>query len=188
RFAWELPGLARQIRKLSADIVYVNGPRLLPAAGFARAPLVFHCHSYLGKGYAAALAGASLSRATVIGSCGFVLEPLRPLVGSERMTVVYNGIEKSLGAARTSASVPRIGVIGRIAPEKGQLTFVQAAQLLPKWQFVICGAPLFGDPAAARYFDRVRESATGLPIEFLGWRDDVGVVLSELDLLVVPSG
>jgi glycosyltransferase involved in cell wall biosynthesis len=129
----------------------------------------------------------SLSSATVIGSCQFVLEPLRPFVGSGQIELVYNGVEKSLDAARTSACATRIGVLGRIAPEKGQLTFVEAARLLPDCRFVICGAPLFGDRSAAQYFDRVRESATGLPVEFFGWRDDVGSVLSGLDLLVVPS-
>jgi len=33
----------------------------------------------------------------------------------------------------------------------------------------------------------VREAATGLPIQFLGWREDVSWLLSNLDLLVVPS-
>src|SRR5713226_7859843 len=39
RFARELPGLAREIRRIGAEIVYVNGPRLLPAASFSPAPL-----------------------------------------------------------------------------------------------------------------------------------------------------
>lgn len=43
---------------------------------------------------------------------------------------------------------------------------------------------MFGD---ARYFEQVRRPARGLPIEFLGWREDIAAVLSELDLLVVPS-
>ena len=66
----------------------MNGPRLLPAASFSPRPMVFHCHSYLGKRYAAALAGISLASAQVIGSCHFVLEPLRPFVGSSRIEVV----------------------------------------------------------------------------------------------------
>ena len=190
RFTRELPGLAREIRRIGAEIVYVNGPRLLPAAAFSSEPVVFHCHSYLGKGYAAALAGLSLLGATVIGSCRFVLEPLRPFAGSGQTEVVYNGVSEPQLVARQSWSgldAARIGVLGRIAPEKGQLTFIEAARLLPDCRFVICGAPLFGDRSAAQYFDRVRESATGLPVEFLGWRDDVGSVLSALDLLVVPS-
>jgi len=194
RFASELPGLAREIRRLGAEtgaeIVYVNGPRLLPAASLSSAALVFHCHSYLGKGYTAALAGASLSGATVTASCEFVLEPLRPFVGLGQIEVVYNGVSEPRLVARQSwrgLGTARIGVIGRIAPEKDLLTFIEAARLLPNCRFVICGAPLFGCRTAAQYFDRVRESATGLPVEFLGWRDDVGSVLSGLDLLVVPS-
>jgi glycosyltransferase involved in cell wall biosynthesis len=192
RFATELPRLAREIdglaRQTGAGIVYVNGPRLLPAASFCSLPLVFHCHSYLGKGYAAAMAGISLSDARVIGSCHFVLAPLRPFVGSNRMEVVYNGVERSPGAGCTIAHATSIGLIGRVAPEKGQLEFVQAARMLPAgWRFVLCGAPLFSDPSAAQYLELVRQAAAGLPVEFLGWRDDIGAVLSDLDLLVVPS-
>jgi glycosyltransferase involved in cell wall biosynthesis len=214
RFAVELPSLAREIARLAretgADIVYVNGPRLLPAASFSSRPMVFHCHSYLGKGYAAALAGIALANAQVIGSCHFVLEPLRPFIGSSRIEVVYSGVEdfgfriSDFGyAVRHSANLrsagdhpkseirnPKssIGLIGRIAPEKGQLEFVQAARMLPpNCHFILCGAPLFSSPAAARYFELLREAAAGLPIEFLGWREDVNSVLSKLDLLVVPS-
>src|SRR5206468_10417372 len=69
-----------------------------------------------------------------------------------------------------------------------QLEFVQAARMLPPdCRFIVCGAPLFSNPAAARYFELVREAAAGLPVEFMGWRDDIGAVLSELDLLVAPS-
>ena len=165
----------------------MNGPRLLPAAALAaRVPLIFHSHSYLRHSYAAALAGISLanSEASLIANCRYVVEPLRPFLSSTRVDVVYNGVE---GRARNHrpSSTRRIGVIGRIAPEKGQLEFVQMARQLPStFQFVICGAPLFSDPS---YADRVRQSAEGLDIEFMGWRDDIDAVLSTLDLLVVPS-
>jgi glycosyltransferase involved in cell wall biosynthesis len=217
RFAAELPRLALEIARLAretrADIIYVNGPRLLAAAGFSSRPMVFHCHSYLGKGYAAALAGISLGSAQIIGSCNFVLEPLRPFMGPSQMEVVYNGVavagetacptlldqldkpdgmsqpdklDQRVGQAVSPARLPHtIGMIGRIAPEKGQLEFVQAARLLPSnWRFILCGAPLFSNP---RYLELVREAAAGLPIEFLGWRENVAAVLSELNLLVVPS-
>jgi glycosyltransferase involved in cell wall biosynthesis len=195
-FARELPALTREIAQLAnqfhADIVYVNGPRLLPAACLALRdclPLIFHCHSFLRQHYAAALAGLSLagSNAAIIASCRFVAEPLRMYAG--RFHVVYNGVASGpvlpncgLSAAR------RIGVLGRIGPEKGQLEFVQAARLLgSNYQFVICGTPLFSYPVAVSYYELVRECASGLPVEFLGWRDDVGAVLAGLDLLVVPS-
>ena len=43
---------ARMAQRVDADLVYLNGPRLLPAAamaGFER-PVLFHSHSYLGPG------------------------------------------------------------------------------------------------------------------------------------------
>ena len=142
--------------------------------------------------YAAVLAGISLdaSQATVIASCQFVVGPLRLYVPSSRIEVVYNGVESSQ-AHPANGALPSewlVGVVGRIAPEKGQLEFLQAARLLPpNCRFVICGSPLFANPTANAYFDHLRESANGLPVEFLGWRDDVGAVLSHLHLLVVPS-
>jgi len=211
RFAGELPRLANEIaniaKECSADIVYVNGPRLLPAAAMAQFPLVFHCHSHVRHRYAAVLAGISLTsaHATVIASCHYVAEPLRVYLAQNQVTVVYNGVSEPRLVVRPSGSggptqIPhpetpnfpartrRIGIIGRIAYEKGQLEFIQAARLLPAiYTFVICGAPLFSNPAAVEYAEQVRKATTGLPVEFLGWRDDIHSVLSNLDLLIVPS-
>lgn len=196
-FAREAPRLAGEIASLAescrADILYVNGPRLLPAVRLAfrkfagRVSVVFHCHSYLGRQYAAALANLSLAgvKATVIANSKFVTGPLASEI---KANIVYNGVEIPDDPRPPVTAVRRIGMLGRIAPEKGQLEFVQAARRLPpEFQFVICGAPLFSDPAAADYFHRVRECAADVPVEFIGWRDDARSVLSGLDLLVVPS-
>jgi glycosyltransferase involved in cell wall biosynthesis len=37
------------------------------------------------------------------------------------------------------------------------------------------------------YVSEVHRLAEGLPVEFTGWREDVGAVLRDLDLLLVPS-
>ena len=84
RFVFETPRLARQIRRLArgADIVYINGPRLLPAAALSgiRKPVVFHSHSYLPPGPLRRLCGLALRRlrAQVIASCRYVADPWRP--------------------------------------------------------------------------------------------------------------
>ena len=69
------------------------------------------------------------------------------------------------------------------------MEFVKAAAVLtdefPLARFVICGAPLFD--SSSGYFDAVRQRARGLPVEFVEWQRDVGHILNELDLLVVPS-
>jgi glycosyltransferase involved in cell wall biosynthesis len=107
-----------------------------------------------------------------------------------RSQVIYNGVApvECVPRHRCAADPWRIGVIGRIAPEKGQLEFVQAARLilpLQSCEFVVCGDTLFSSP---QYRGRVGLEAEGLPIEFTGWRDDIRDVLSTLDLVVVPSG
>jgi glycosyltransferase involved in cell wall biosynthesis len=192
RFTLDLRRQVRRIGDLVADenidLVYVNGPRLLPAASLAtprRVPILFHVHSRL-RGSALQVVRWSIRRcaATVVGCSKSVLEPLE-----RNRHVISNGV-RDLGYRERSFDGPwRIGIIGRIAPEKGQMEFVNAVALLkdpfPLARFVICGAPLFG--TGSDYYDAVRLQAHGLPLEFIGWQPDVREVLNELDLLVVPS-
>jgi glycosyltransferase involved in cell wall biosynthesis len=194
-----LPAL-RRIFDLTArhrtDLLYVNGPRLLPAAALVAAarsiPLVFHSHHRLVQPAAVRLAGGALrwSRASLIACCHFAAEPLLPHVDESRSRVVYNGVSKPFWPLRRGDAPEswRIGVIGRVEPEKGQLKFVEAARSLladfPKYRFAVIGAPLFSGSA---YLERVQEAARGLPVEFLGWQDDISTEFSKLDLLVVPS-
>jgi glycosyltransferase involved in cell wall biosynthesis len=199
RFALHVPRLAGDITRLAAraDLIYVNGPRMLPAAAWAarklRRPLVFHCHNHLTENSARKLAGFSLQLASarVIACCRYVARPLWPYIDPGRMHVIYNGSAETSGTRPAPRAETRIGVIGRIAPENGQIEFLKAARLFLeksyRCRFVICGAPLFGDPEADRYFERVRETAAHLPVDVLGWRDNVPSVLADLDILVVPS-
>ena len=198
RFAARTPELARQIdtlaQQIRADAVYVNGPRLLPgvALGRPRVPVVFHSHSLVPAGVMRRVAGACLRRleARVIGSCRFVAEQWRGFVPPERVRVIYNGVTGPERVGRRPR-VPRIGCVGRIAPEKGQLAFIAAARrihgVLQGCRFVIYGAALFRSPEAAAYEAEVRAAAEGLPVEFAGWSDDVYGALAELDVLLVPS-
>jgi glycosyltransferase involved in cell wall biosynthesis len=204
RFLAGTPLLAWQMRRMAqrvdADLVYLNGPRLLPAAAMARLvlgmrrPLLFHSHSYLAPGAVRRLAASALQRmdAWVVGQCEFVAAPWRPFVPPERVSVIYTGVAGPARALlRAPAGPPRVGCIGRIAPEKGQREFVAAAayihRALPDCRFVIYGAPLFGERAAQRYANQVRTLAAGLPIEFAGWVDDIHACMAQLDLLLVPS-
>ncbi len=200
RFGVDLPRQASRVaslvRQYGIDLIYVNGPRLLPAAalGASGRPVVFHAHSIVAQQSAAQVTRWALRsvHASVIAACRFVLEPLASVVGAGRSRVIYNGIAPVERERRGPRDGWRIGVIGRIAPEKGQLEFVQAVRLIlpqlarrqQRCEFVVCGDALFSKP---HYSRQVRAAAEGLPIEFTGWRDDVGDVLSELDLLVVPS-
>jgi glycosyltransferase involved in cell wall biosynthesis len=199
RFAAGTPRLCGEIRRLisihNADLIYVNGPRLLPAAALAarHGPRVlFHSHSLL-NGMALRLAGRTLAmvRAAMVASCRFVAAPLAPYARDRGIRVVYNGVRRMAAANRAGAAEFRIGVIGRISPEKGQADFLRAARLLfdlaPECRFVVRGAPLFSSPAAMRYARTLEALAADLPVEFAGWTEDVDAVLATLDMLVVPS-
>jgi glycosyltransferase involved in cell wall biosynthesis len=202
RFLKGTPRLARQIEEMAsrveADLIYVNGPRLVPAAGRARlgAPVLFHAHSYLPPGATRMLTGWCLRgmRAWVLGTCRFVAEPWRRYVAPERLSVVYNGVAGPSGAGHRpalSGTGRAVGCIGRIAPEKGQREFLAAASIIhgavPDCRFFVYGAALFSAADALRYDAEVRASAAGLPVEFPGWTTDVYGALASLDLLLVPS-
>lgn len=200
RFAAEAPRLAGEIRGLvwryDAGLLYVNGPRLLPATALAARqgpPVLFHAHSLLG-GLSLRVAGRSLAslRAAMVASCRFVAAPLLPYSGDRGIRVVYNGVRQfPMPSCPPAPREVRIGVIGRISPEKGQADFLRAARILHdtggQCRFVICGAPLFSDAAARRYCADLEALAEDLPVKFAAWTEDVESVLATLDLLVVPS-
>jgi glycosyltransferase involved in cell wall biosynthesis len=176
------------VREFKPDLIYVNGPRPLPAA-LCRArstPVIFHAHSRLDSRCTRAIARwcVDLGRMRVIAISEFVARPFA------RSNVIYNGVRDHGFFARPLAGGPlTIGILGRISPEKGHLDFVEAARLLTAGRsgirFAIFGAALFADDAYER---QVRAAAAGLPIDFHGWTDDVAAALHEVDVLAVPSG
>jgi glycosyltransferase involved in cell wall biosynthesis len=198
RFLWQTPALMRQIRGMAArwraDLIYLNGPRLLPAAppGF---PIAFHAHSFIGAGAVRDVAGMALRRtgAHLVANCEFVAQTWSGYVAPQHISVVYNGVAGSgrAPAPRPATAHPVIATIGRIAPEKGQLDFLKAAEAIhgavPAARFDLIGAPLFGDEEAECYYAAVRAAAAHLPVEFHGWREDVYQALAGVDLLLVPS-
>ncbi|HSU30671.1 MAG TPA: glycosyltransferase, partial [Bryobacteraceae bacterium] len=198
-YALELPRLvtmlARICRSENIELLYVNGPRLLPVAAcvarFLKSDLVFHCHHRITQNSAVRLAGEALrlSRARVFACCNFAADPLRPYASPHSLHIVYNGVaEMPVCLSAFRPTIRRIGVIGRIEPEKGQLEFVKAARAVsrqfPDCTFSVTGAPLF---SGGGYLQQVIHESCGLPIEFNGWQDDISSILASLDLLVVPS-
>jgi glycosyltransferase involved in cell wall biosynthesis len=173
-------------RRHSIDLVLANGPRVLPATMGTNRPTVFYAHSVLRKWYARILAGWSCSRnrAMVIAASQYAAGTFQGLLASERIQVIYSGVaDPGFGGARRDGP-PRIGLIGRIAPEKGQLDFVKAASMCRDARFLIYGAAMIGRPDYER---RVRAAAGGAPVEFRGWVDDPAEALRDLDIVAVPS-
>jgi glycosyltransferase involved in cell wall biosynthesis len=195
QFAADVPSQVSTISRLLKEthLVYVNGPRLLVAAAIAtrgRIPILFHAHHQIGQRGAAYLEGMALrhSNTTVAACCDAVALPLRPWVPRDRVHTIPNGTLDFGFRQRRFGKELRIGIIGRIAPEKGQTEFLRAASTLvehvPHARFVVCGAPLFGDRS---YYKEVLSLARNLPVEFLDWQQDVAAVMCNLDILVIAS-
>ena len=179
------------VNRLEPAVVYVNGPRLMPAVARAArgCRIVFHSHSAPTARNGSWLVSRALDRAgaSIIAASTYLANHWgRPA------RVIYGGVAgPPRGWSRLPPRAgPRVGLIGRFAPQKGQREFVMAAASLsrdfPNARFLLCGDALFGDSRARSY---QREVLRSLPpnVQHVGWRDDVYEVLRELDLLVVPS-
>jgi glycosyltransferase involved in cell wall biosynthesis len=104
--------------------------------------------------------------------------------------VIRNGVpDAGFRARRYPPQGPwRIGIVGRISPEKGHLLLLEAVRLLAaeghRITVTVAGASLF---SANHHEAEVRSRAAGLDVRFTGWLEDVGALLGGFDLLAVPS-
>lgn len=106
-------------------------------------------------------------------------------VPAARQRVIWNTAQvQGIGAgyAKPALSGPiTFGYLGRISPEKGVDTLLQAARLLPPagWRLLIAGAAL--GP-----IEPYQELARGMPIEFIGFSEPKAL-FERIDVLVAPS-
>ena len=177
------------IDKGRVDLVVVNGPRVLPGVALAaqrRVPVLFHAHNYLDRSWAARIAGMSIRRGvhSVVACSEFVAAPFRTYLRDGQVHVITNA-SKDMGFRERGFEQPwRIGLIGRIARQKGQVDLIRAARQLPPTRIVLCGGPAAEAPD---YYEESLNLARGLDVEFTGYREDIDAVLAELDFLVIPS-
>ncbi len=107
--------------------------------------------------------------------------------------VIYSGIRLPVERPdRHFGSPVRIGMVGRIAPWKGQHIFLEAASEVAKrfadTEFVVIGAALFGEDD---YTNQVKQRANQPDLEgrvlWEGFRDDVINAIDSLDIVVHAS-
>jgi glycosyltransferase involved in cell wall biosynthesis len=196
RFARQLPIQAAIIARIASDALYVNGPRVLPAAALGRGsrPLIYHVHWMPPQRSAARLARLALRRsgASAITPSNLAARWLIGAVDSDRIFTVANGVGQAIGfcglpLTTKTDRLRHIAVLGRISREKGQLEFVRAARIVASrlggLEFTICGASVFGDNS---YGVAVKREGQGV-VSFQEWTHDPDAFLQNVDLLVVPS-
>jgi lipopolysaccharide/colanic/teichoic acid biosynthesis glycosyltransferase/glycosyltransferase involved in cell wall biosynthesis len=200
----------RLIRDVRPDVVHTNTLKthliaVLPCL-LARVPLVWHVRDILPPGWLRrAVVAAARFPAVVIVPSRAVAESFR---GQRRvyrkLRLVPNGIRiDDFINARTdrslrqmmgvNASDPVIGLVGRIAPWKGQDVFLRSAAMLahryPKAHFSIIGAVLFPENDS-EYEEHLHRMVVELGIEervsFLGWQP-APEAMAALDIFVHAS-
>jgi glycosyltransferase involved in cell wall biosynthesis len=112
----------------------------------------------------------------------------------ERACVVHNAVlelpaepSRGAGARMASGARPRLGVVGRLSPEKGVDVFLHACDALAR-QRVSFTAVVAGDGPARAELERLRDTLDlTARVDFVGAITDVASLYASLDLLVIPS-
>jgi glycosyltransferase involved in cell wall biosynthesis len=198
--------LARRLRILRPDIVHTNtlkaGVYGSLAGRLARLPVVWHVRDRIAPDYLPR-AAVPLMRSLiaslpdgVIANSDATRETLRsaPEVTRVVYSIVHDPIAGPLALASRSASEPFVvGMIGRLAPWKGQHVFLEAfaSAFRQGSEFaVVVGEAMFGEEEAA-YGVELREMTQRLGIadrvEFRGFRDDVWAELARMSICVHAS-
>ena len=191
------------------DILYTNSQKAHVLGGLAGrlagVPVVWHLRDILqqsGLRTLMAALGRWLPRRIIAVSQAVGYQFSQP-ASIRKITVIHNGIDIESIRARARAIGPGrirkrfrippkamlVGMVGRIAPGKGQRMFIEAAQLiateLPPARFLIAGGALFGEE------DYLREAKAlagtrGLDgrLLFIGHVDNPCPIMAALDVLV----
>jgi glycosyltransferase involved in cell wall biosynthesis len=189
--------LARHIRRCRADLVHTNSLKAAlyggAAARLARVPVIWHlrdriAHDYLPHSAVVLVrAAAQVLPTAVVANSRATLDTVPHARRRGRVVVPDAVAPPPTPAARTDARTT-VGIVGRLAPWKGQHVFLdafaQAFRGTPVRGRVI-GSPMFGEDAYAQRLSKQAERlGIAHQIEFRGFREDVWAELAELDVLV----
>ena len=206
----EIASTARSARRLAqlargADVVHSNSLwahlDCAVAGRLARRPVVLELHDLVRPGLGRVVLRASVRLASggiavsqaVADTVGTGLRRLRVIPQAVDPERFHPGPPDASWRARLSSrpDEPIVGVVGRVDPEKGIRTVVQAMSMLDgparRSHLAVVGAPGLDDGA---YEAQVRAEASDLLGErarFVGPVDEVPAVLRSLDVLVNAS-
>ncbi|MBU4466158.1 MAG: glycosyltransferase [Actinobacteria bacterium] len=192
--------LRRVIRAEAPDLVVANSLKAAMLVGLVmgRRRWVWHLHDRLASDYLATpvigvlrLLARFGSRCIVANSRATAATVGRLPAG--RVVVAYPGLELSaFERPKRSPGRGPVGIVGRVAPTKGQREFVAAASLVapthPKARFRIVGAALFDDAGYAEALhEQIERSRLGGRIQEAGWSASPASEFRSLRMLVHAS-
>ncbi len=193
--------LALRVRRLRPEVVHTNslksGVYGALAAKAAGAPVAWHVRDRISRDYIPR-AAVMLVRAmvawladAVIANSQSTLDTLPARGRAVGRWVIADSVEPSPRERVAAARVRTFGMLGRIAPWKGQDLFLRAfARAFPDGpeRAVLVGSPMFGEEGYERELHELAQSL-GLAgrVEFRGFREDIWHELASFDVLVHAS-
>ena len=193
-------GLTRTLRLLGPDLVHTNSLKAALYGGvagrLARVPVVWHIRDRIAPDYLPPAAVGLVRAASRLLPTAVVANSrctLATLPASRRSAVVDNSVvNDALPAIRrvqpNRGRTVMIGVVGRLAPWKGQHVFLAAFATALRGTTArarIVGAAMFGEgDYAASLRRQAEELGIAGQVEFRGFQEDVFAELAELDVLV----
>jgi glycosyltransferase involved in cell wall biosynthesis len=199
--------LARLVDEHDVGLIYTNTAAVWVGAWVARRKGIrhlWHIHEIVVEPswFRAVLHGYVRRTADMVVCVSrAVLDHLRGSVPEERLHLLYNGIDPTpfveaahdlraeLGLHPQSVV---IGMVGRVHPWKGQTYLLDTARhLVPRHenlQFILAGDVFPGNEYLHDELNvTVREHGLAGHVSFLGQRDDIPLVLSGIDIFLLPS-
>lgn len=198
-----LAQLRQFVREHHIDVVHTHGYKADVYAFFAlrrsRIPIVATCHNWLDTDLKVKLYGTLdrmvLRRFAAIAVVSGALRTTLLQIGlpAEKLYLIPNGIDAAPFRQAAAHPVPhlhaagRIGIIGRLSPEKGVDLFVQAAAVVhrqhPETQFLIAG----DGPERSTLESLAAQLGLSQHVHFLGRSETMPEFLASLDLVVSAS-
>jgi glycosyltransferase involved in cell wall biosynthesis len=196
--------LARRLRTLKPDLVHTNSLKSglygCAAARLARIPSIWHLRDriaadYLPEGavrlvrmYAPRMATMLIANSQTTLATVKMSVPQAAVIPTP---VIHDPVVRNESTPRVAGDLLHVGMVGRLAPWKGQHIFLEAfARAFPAGpqQASVIGGALFGED---EYEHSLRELAERLGLDgrvvFTGFRENVIEELLDLDILVHAS-
>ena len=192
--------LSRFVREHQIEIVHAHVARDYPlaalATGRSKAQLVLTRHVLFPLNRIHKLTLRRTARVIAVSQAVAASLNSQRIFAAEKIVMIHNGIDVQKFARSREDKVTdrklRLGMIGHIAPIKGQEDFVRAAAIVQTdrddVEFIIAGEDKSqsGENRAAleKLISDLKMDQT---VKLIGWVDDVADLLSTLDLFVSPA-
>jgi glycosyltransferase involved in cell wall biosynthesis len=191
--------VTRRLREIRPDVVHTNSLKAAiyggAAARAARLPVLWHIRDRIAPDYLPVPAVWLMRSLSLVVPSAVVANSMataRTL--PRRSTVVYDVVPNTTRPSARGRSSDRplvVGMLGRLAPWKGQHVFLEAFAAAHRGAAVearLIGSAMFGeDQYEHQLHSLVDRLGIREQVDFRGFRDDVWAELAQLDVLVHAS-